>query len=108
MKRAAAQATNKKPSQESTREEEKEYTEADGSSRTLLSRKRTAAELEVKRHKDAAHEFIVSNLPPEPTSAQEVDHYIPNFLENAIFCGHLVTDLDSIAGSIGAAELYGE
>ena len=28
-------------------------------------------------------------------------------LAGAIFCGHLVTDLDSIAGSIGAAHLYG-
>jgi manganese-dependent inorganic pyrophosphatase len=28
-------------------------------------------------------------------------------LSDSIFCGHLVTDLDSIAGAIGAAELYG-
>jgi manganese-dependent inorganic pyrophosphatase len=28
-------------------------------------------------------------------------------LADSIFCGHLVTDLDSIAGAIGAAELYG-
>ena len=28
-------------------------------------------------------------------------------LEGAIFCGHLVADLDSIAGALGAATLYG-
>jgi manganese-dependent inorganic pyrophosphatase len=32
---------------------------------------------------------------------------MPPFLADAIFVGHLVTDMDSIAGSIGAAELYG-
>lgn len=33
--------------------------------------------------------------------------YLPDQLAGAIFCGHLVTDLDSIAGAIGAAELHG-
>ena len=33
--------------------------------------------------------------------------YLPKTLEGAIFCGHLVTDLDSVAGAIGAAALYG-
>ena len=32
--------------------------------------------------------------------------HIPE-LKDAIFCGHLVADLDSVAGAIGAAELYG-
>jgi hypothetical protein len=32
--------------------------------------------------------------------------YTPAKFEGAIFCGHLVTDMDSIAGAIGAAELY--
>jgi len=27
--------------------------------------------------------------------------------ENCIFVGHINTDLDSVAGAIGAAELYG-
>ena len=76
--------------------EEKEYTEGQ------IFRKRTVAEHEVLKRKDAAHEFI-SHLESGP----EVRPYIPNLLENAIFCGHLVTDLDSIAGAIGAAELYG-
>lgn len=33
--------------------------------------------------------------------------YIPAQLEGALFVGHLVTDLDSIAGALGAAALYG-
>lgn len=41
-----------------------------------------------------------SHLPTVPA-------YVPNTLVGALFCGHLVTDLDSIAGAIGAAELYG-
>jgi len=86
--------------------EEKEYTtEFDG--HTQISRKRTTAENEVIKRKDAAHEFISHLEAEEFHFRHEVNPYMPNFLENAIFCGHLVTDLDSIAGSIGAAELYG-
>jgi manganese-dependent inorganic pyrophosphatase len=44
---------------------------------------------------------------PEQNKLPEVSAYIPSILSGAIFVGHLVTDLDSIAGSIGAAELYG-
>ena len=33
--------------------------------------------------------------------------YTPKELEGAVFCGHLVADLDSIAGAIGGALLYG-
>jgi manganese-dependent inorganic pyrophosphatase len=33
--------------------------------------------------------------------------YFPSMLNGALFCGHLVTDMDSIAGAIGAADLYG-
>lgn len=40
-------------------------------------------------------------------AAQQTDEeHVPE-LKDAIFCGHLVADLDSIAGAIGAAELYG-
>lgn len=44
---------------------------------------------------------------PAPEALPSVDFYVPQALGDAIFCGHLVTDLDSIAGAIGAAELYG-
>ena len=73
---------------------EKEYGEGQ------IFRKRTVTEYEVLKRKDSAHE-AVSHL------ESKVQHYVPEILENAIFCGHLVTDLDSIAGAIGAAELYG-
>ena len=33
--------------------------------------------------------------------------FLPEALKDAIFVGHLVTDLDSVAGAIGAAALYG-
>lgn len=70
-----------------------------------VSRKRTIVEKEFSKRKVAAHEFV-SHLPKEP-ELPSVEAYIPQALSGAIFCGHLVTDLDSIAGSIGAAELYG-
>lgn len=35
-----------------------------------------------------------------------IELHVPE-LQGAVFCGHLVTDLDSIAGAIGAAALYG-
>lgn len=83
--------------------EEKEYTKTDDD--ITIVRKRTVIEKEFNKRKDAAHEFI-THLPAE-TDLPEVDHYIPELLSDAIFCGHLVTDLDSIAGAIGAAELHG-
>ncbi len=46
----------------------------------------------------------MAELPP---LAVQVKGYMPHALEGAIFCGHLMTDLDSIAGAIGASELYG-
>ena len=33
--------------------------------------------------------------------------FLPKALKDAVFVGHLVTDLDSVAGAIGAAALYG-
>ncbi|KAG7368041.1 inorganic diphosphatase [Nitzschia inconspicua] len=33
--------------------------------------------------------------------------FVPQIIEAAVFCGHVVTDLDSVAGSIGAAALCG-
>jgi manganese-dependent inorganic pyrophosphatase len=65
-----------------------------------ISRKKTAIERESVKHKEEATEYI-SHL------EVAVPEFIPNALSGAIFCGHLVTDMDSIAGAIGAAELYG-
>ena len=82
--------------------EEKDYT--DTTEGDHVRRKRTELEAEVFMHKTKAHE-VVSHLPAEP-QLPDVHPYIPQLLDDAIFCGHLVTDLDSIAGAIGAAELY--
>lgn len=81
--------------------EQKDYTtDHDG---LVITRKRTVIEKEFAKHKDAASEML-KHLPE--LSVQSVP-YVPQTLAGALFCGHLVTDLDSIAGSIGAAELYG-
>lgn len=81
--------------------EEKQYTEDDG---MTIVRKRTVIEKESIKHRAQAHE-VVTHLPA--SDLPSVQAFIPQTLANAIFCGHLVTDLDSIAGAIGAAELYG-
>lgn len=68
----------------------------------VVSRKKTVVEREFQRRQSVAKEYI-DQLPPDIT----VQQYLPTGLQGALFCGHLMTDLDSIAGSIGAAELYG-
>jgi manganese-dependent inorganic pyrophosphatase len=41
-----------------------------------------------------------------PTEQKETLPWAPE-LTDAVFCGHLMADLDSIAGAIGAVYLYG-
>lgn len=79
---------------------EKDYTDTDG---TTLTRQPTQPEIDVAKRRASAH-ALASTL-HEKTF--DVDTYLPPFLQGAIFVGHLVTDMDSIAGAIGAAELYG-
>lgn len=79
----------------------KQYTTTDGE---VVARKRTTVERESSKRRAAATE-VVSHMPA--ADLPSVEAYIPQALSGAIFCGHLVTDLDSIAGAIGAAELYG-
>lgn len=64
----------------------------------------TTVEIEVEKHHVQAHD-VVTHLPE--VSLPTIQAYIPQALAGALFCGHLVTDLDSIAGAIGASELYG-
>jgi manganese-dependent inorganic pyrophosphatase len=66
-----------------------------------LSRERTMLEHEVIARHDAA-EALIGQMRDDPTRV-----YFPSMLNGALFCGHLVTDMDSIAGAIGAADLYG-
>jgi len=70
--------------------------------RYSMTRKKTIIERDVQSRKERAAEFVRA-LPPEIS----VKEYLPSQLSGALFCGHLMTDLDSIAGAIGAAELYG-
>lgn len=83
--------------------EEKQYTEAEG---VIVSRRSTTVERESNKRRATATE-VVSHLPAISEELPPVQAYVPQTLSKAIFCGHLVTDLDSIAGAIGAAELYG-
>lgn len=78
--------------------EDKHYHTNDG---VQIKRRRTVAESEVIRRQNQA-KGLTANL-----ADRAVDMYMPQTLNDALFCGHLVTDLDSIAGAIGAAELYG-
>mmetsp|Transcript_83334 Transcript_83334/g.166803 ORF Transcript_83334/g.166803 Transcript_83334/m.166803 type:complete len:428 (+) Transcript_83334:60-1343(+) len=66
-----------------------------------VERERTELEKVVaSRHEEA--EALIAKLDEDPTKV-----YMPSMLKGALFCGHLVTDMDSIAGAIGAADLYG-
>lgn len=71
-----------------------------------IVRKRTNIENVVLDREAAAHE-IAEALPKEITVVPKVDLFVPEALKDAVFVGHLVTDLDSVGGAIGAAALYG-
>lgn len=71
-----------------------------------LVRKRTEIEEQVIA-KESVAEHIVDALPEDSKSVPEVELWLPELLSDSVFVGHLVTDLDSVAGAIGAASLYG-
>lgn len=77
-----------------------------GADGDVIARKPTHIEEEVLKQVGTA-ERIVDVLPKDDTSVPEVDLFLPELLKDATFVGHLVTDLDSVAGAIGAAALYG-
>jgi inorganic pyrophosphatase/exopolyphosphatase len=81
-----------------------EFKEYDHEGAPGIKRERTKLEHEVLARHDEAEAFIagLGGQAGDPTKV-----YFPSVLEGAIFCGHLVTDMDSIAGAIGAADLYG-
>ena len=80
--------------------ETKDYTGLDG---VTITRKRTQIERDVSNNRAAATEAI-SYI---PATEEDFHPHFHDFLKDVIFVGHLVTDLDSIAGAIGAAHLYG-
>jgi len=68
--------------------------------------KRTLVQQVIESRKSAAHD-IVAKMKETTYTEFGRKPYMPGELQNALFCGHLVTDLDSIAGAIGASLLYG-
>jgi manganese-dependent inorganic pyrophosphatase len=68
-------------------------------------RDETPLENAVEEQWTKAHELLFRL--PKKGAGEELDSFIPEELRGAIFCGHVVTDLDSIAGAIGAAVLHG-
>ena len=74
----------------------KQYDEGD---QDHLMRNPTVPEIEVLKRKEAVASLMEHM--PSITETPSVAAYMPPFLNDAIFCGHLVTDMDSIAGAIG-------
>ncbi len=72
----------------------------------IIARKHTPIEEQVLKNVFNA-ENIVQSLPKTDNDIPAVDLFLPEMLKDALFVGHLVTDLDSVAGAIGAAALYG-
>jgi len=70
--------------------------------KTYAAREDTPVEEAVKQEWASA-----GSLLQRLATTKEVDNLHVPELSGAIFCGHLVADLDSIAGAIGAATLYG-
>ena len=68
-----------------------------------MKQAQSVIEYEDRNRRGKAKEIVKTQLLELP----QLDNYYPQALRGAIFVGHLVTDLDSIAGAIGAAELYG-
>jgi hypothetical protein len=69
-----------------------------------ITRRKTLTESELFRRKSSASAIVDRLI---DFSSLPMTAYLPIILSDAIFVGHLMTDLDSIAGSLGAAELYG-
>jgi hypothetical protein len=68
---------------------------------TYQAREPTAVEIAITEQFDEGSKLLV-----RLAETTEVSAFRPE-LQGAIFCGHLVADLDSIAGAIGASILYG-
>ena len=73
-----------------------------------VARKLTEVEqVVIRKETDAEH--IVEALPASDVETKTaVELFLPESLQkDCVFVGHVVTDLDSVAGAIGAAALYG-
>ena len=70
-------------------------------SQTYQAREPTAVETAIKEEYEEGHKLL-----ERVSVSTEVSGFRPE-ITGAIFCGHLVADLDSIAGAMGASTLYG-
>jgi inorganic pyrophosphatase/exopolyphosphatase len=70
-------------------------------------RLKSEVEKEISIRRTESIDLVRQLSAPIPPQYQDLTPYIPQALSGALFVGHLVTDLDSIGGAIGAAELYG-
>jgi len=68
---------------------------------TYADREATPVEVAVQGEWSSTQKMLM-----DLAKADNIVEHAPE-LRGAIFCGHLVADLDSVAGAIGAAELYG-
>lgn len=110
-----ASSTEKHPAHAGTSDLRRQHVEKGGKSYKkynqdngddIIARKHTPVEEQVLKNVKTA-EQIVEALPADDTEVPKVDLFLPEVLKDATFLGHLVTDLDSVAGAIGAAALYG-
>lgn len=89
--------------------------DAEDSPRPLSAEPRTQTELALEEaERSSFHHSDLSRLNraaqqthEHPTSREIYDEHIRTHLRDAIFVGHINTDLDSVAGAIGAAALFG-
>ena len=68
---------------------------------TYQPRELTAVENAITEEFEEGHKLL-----ERLAQTTEVSAFRPE-LQGAVFCGHLVADLDSVAGAIGASILYG-
>jgi len=74
-----------------------------------ITRHRTEVEKQVIELETQADEIVHAlEVTEQPNNLlPKIDLFLPDVLKDAVFVGHVVTDLDSVAGAIGAACLYG-
>ena len=61
----------------------------------------------VKENDGAAWSIFKKMRSPDIPHEVKTNKFLRGMLKGCVFVGHLNTDLDSVAGAIGAAELYG-
>mmetsp|Transcript_16757 Transcript_16757/g.20148 ORF Transcript_16757/g.20148 Transcript_16757/m.20148 type:complete len:545 (+) Transcript_16757:269-1903(+) len=100
---------------EVTRRQPDERTSLDSKRQSIVVTHDTEIVQAVNRHQNTKkHEYDLQKLIQRAQTVEEhaedvttYDHLLREKLSKAIFVGHMNTDLDSVAGAIGAAALFG-